>query len=246
MSALLRLTATETRLFSREPMEWGFAVVLPPTLFVILGVIPSFGVPEGRLGGLRVIDLYPPIIVALAITVLAMLTLPQRFANYRDKKVLRRMRITPARPALLLSAQLLMCSLASFVTMIVIITIAHVGFSVDLPQNPLAYLVSFALTAVTMLSLGLLVASLAPSGPAAGAIGTVLFFPLVFLAGLWIPRASMSDTLLAISDLSPLGAAVQTLQDATAGAWPQPLHVLVLLGWAVVCSAAAARFFRWE
>ncbi|MCQ6537049.1 hypothetical protein NPX93_30130, partial [Bacillus mycoides] len=78
----------------------------------------------------------------------------------------------------LLSAQLLMCSLASFVTMIVIITIAHVGFSVDLPQHPLAYLVSFALTAVTMLSLGLLVASLAPSGPAAGAIGTVLFFPL--------------------------------------------------------------------
>ncbi|MFC9559043.1 ABC transporter permease [Agromyces sp. NPDC056965] len=246
MSALLRLTASEARLFSREPMEWGFAIVLPPLLFVALGVIPAFRVHEEGLGGLRVIDLYSPIIVAVAITVLALLTLPQRFAAYRDKKVLRRMRITPARPMLLLSAQLMLCLLVSFVTMVAILAIGRLAFAVSLPHNLLAYLASFALTAVTMLSIGLLVASVAPTGPAAGAIGTVLFFPLLFLAGLWIPRASMPDILLTISDFSPLGAAAQALQDASAGSWPQPLHTAVLIGWSIACGALAARCFRWE
>lgn len=101
MSALLRLTISEARLFSREPLEWGFALVAPPLLLVILGVIPSFRVHQEHLGGLRIIDLYAPILVALAITVLALLTLPQRFATYRDKKILRRMRITPSQTSAL-------------------------------------------------------------------------------------------------------------------------------------------------
>lgn len=246
MRALLRLTATETRLFSREPLDWGFALVLPPLILVVLGVIPSYRVPEEGLGGLRVIDLYPPIVVAIAITMLALLTLPQRFAAYRDKGVLRRMRITPARPTTMLGAQLLLCLTMSLVTMVVVLVIARLAFAVDLPQQALAYLIAFVLTAVTMLAIGLLVASLAPTGPAAGAIGTVLVFPLMFLAGLWIPRASMNDVLLTISDLSPLGAGVQSLQDAAAGSWPQLLHVVVLLGWTIICGGLAARYFRWE
>lgn len=246
MPALLRLTLSEARLFSREPLEWGFAIVLPPLLFIVLGMIPSFRVSEEHLGGLRIIDLYSPIIVAVAITVLALLALPQRFATYRDKKVLRRMRITPARPILLLLAQLMLCLMISCVATVTILIIGRFAFEVSFPQNRFAYLVSFALTALTMLCLGLLVAALAPSGPAAGAMGTALFFPLLFLAGLWIPRASMSGPLLTISDFSPLGAAAQTLQDASAGSWPQPLHTAVLIGWCIVCGTLAARCFRWE
>ena len=246
MPALLRLTATETRLFSREPLDWGFALVLPPLLLAILGAIPSFRVPEEGLGGLRVIDLYPPIIVAIAITMLALMTLPQRFATYRDKGVLRRMRITPVRPAMMLGAQLLLCLMMSLVTLVVVLAVARLVFAVDLPQQVFAYLIAFVLTALTMLAIGLLVASLAPTGPAAGVIGTVLLFPLLFLAGLWIPRASMNDVLLTISDFSPLGAGVQALQDATAGSWPQLLHVVVLLGWTIICGGLAARYFRWE
>lgn len=246
MSALLRLTASEARLFSREPMEWSFAIALPPLLFVILGLIPSFRAHEEHLGGLRIIDLYSPIIVAVAITVLALLTLPQRFATYRDKKVLRRMRITPARPMLLLLAQLMLCLFLSFVATVAILAIGRLAFAVSLPKNLFAYVVAFAITALTMLCLGLLVAALAPSGPAAGAIGTALFFPLLFLAGLWIPRASMSGVLLTISDFSPLGAATQTLQDAMTGGWPQPLHAAVLMSWSILCGTLATRYFRWE
>ncbi|MFD4293350.1 ABC transporter permease [Rhodococcus sp. NPDC058505] len=246
MPALLRLTATETRLFFREPISVIFALVLPPLLLVVLGAIPSFREPDPVLGGLRIIDLYSPIVVALAVTTLATSSLPQQFAAYREKGVLRRMRITPVKPTVMLAAQLLMSTIMATATTMLVLVIGRLVFAVTLPRNLLAYPVAFALTASAMLTIGLLVASLAPSATSAGAIGLVLFFPLIFFAGLWIPREAMNDVLRTISDFTPLGSGVQSLQDATAGHWPQPLHLAVMVGWTIVAGGLAARYFRWE
>lgn len=246
MSALFRLTTTETRLFFREPLTWPFPLLLPPLLLVVLGAVPAFREPEEGLGGLRVIDLYPPIVIAVGMTLLAMSTLPQQLATYREKGILRRMRITPVKPTMVLGAQLVMCAVLAMATTLAVLAVARLVFAVDLPRHLLAYSVAFLLTALALFALGLLIAALAPSGTSAGAIGLVLFFPLAFFAGLWIPRDSMSDVLRTISDLTPLGAAVQSLQDATAGHWPQLLHLVVMLAWTVLAGALAARFFRWE
>ncbi|WP_163543811.1 ABC transporter permease [Occultella kanbiaonis] len=246
MSALLRLTATETKLFLREPISVIFALALPPVLLIVLGAVPAFREPDPDLDGRRVIDLYTPLVVAMAIATVALTSLPLQLATYREKGVLRRMRTTPARPALLLGAQLLMSTLVSLATTVVVLVIARLVFEVALPGNSLAYLLAFALATVSMLAIGLLVAALAPGGAGASAIGLVLFFPLLFFAGLWIPRESMTGVLRTISDATPLGAGVQSLQDATGGDWPQLLLVAVMLGWATVAGALAARYFRWE
>lgn len=244
--ALLRLTATETRLFFREPLSWGFSILLPPLLLTVFGLIRSFRAPEPGASGLRVIDLYPQIVIALAITMLALATLPQQFATYRDKGVLRRMRVTPARPSMLLGAQLLMCLAMALATMVIVLTVARLGFTIALPQNPLGYLLAFVLVTTTMLTVGLLLASLAPTGPSVSAVGTVLMGPLLFFAGLFIPRTSMNHVIRTISDFSPLGAGVQALQDTVAGGWPQTLHIAVMLGWICLCAGASTRYFRWE
>ncbi|MFD4207414.1 ABC transporter permease [Micromonospora tulbaghiae] len=246
MSALYRLTATETRLFFREPLIVFFALGFPPLLLVIFGAIPAFREPDADLGGLRTIDVYVPIIVALSIAMFALNSLCQLLATYREKGVLRRMRTTPVKPAAMLGAQLLMSTAMSVVTMLVALAIGRLAFGVRLPRQVPAYLTSYVLAAVTMFAIGLLVAALAPSGKSAGAVGTVLFFPVVFFAGLWLPRDSMPGVLRTISDFTPLGAGVQSLQDATAGQWPQVLHVAVMLGWTIVAGGLAARYFRWE
>jgi len=246
MSAVLRLTAIETRLFFREPISLIFAVVIPPVLLIVLGLVPGFREPDADLGGLRVIDIYTPLVVAMTITTLALTSLPLLLATYREKGVLRRMRTTPIRPTAMIVAQLLMSTMIALAVMLIVLAIARLGFDVSLPQNLLSYLAAFLLAALAMFAVGLLVASLAPGGASASAIGLVLFFPMLFFAGLWIPRSSMNDVLLTISDLTPLGAAVQSLQDAALGDWPQLLHVAVMLGWAIVAGGLAARFFRWE
>ncbi|SEE77988.1 ABC transporter permease [Jiangella alba] len=246
MSTLTRLTTTETRLFFREPMSVFFALAFPSILFVILGLVPAFREHHADLGGLRVIDLYAPILVATGITMFALTGLPQQFATYREKGVLRRMRTTPVTPRVMLAAQLLMSTALSVVSVLLVLAVARLGFDVRLPEAPLAYVVAFVLCALAMFAVGLLVASLAPNGKSAGSTGTVLLFPLLFFAGLWIPRDSMNDVLRGVSDATPLGAGVQSLQDAAAGHWPQPLHVVVLLAWTVAAGALAARYFRWE
>jgi ABC-2 type transport system permease protein len=246
MSALYRLTVTETKLFFRDPLIVFFALAFPAILLVILGAIPSFREPNEKLGGLRVIDLYVPILVAMGLAVFALNGLSQLSATYREKGVLRRMRTTPVKPTVMLGAQLLMSTSLSVVTMVVVLALGRLAFNVSLPRQVSAYLVGYVFAALSMFAIGLLVASLAPTGRTAGAIGTVLFFPLVFFAGLWIPRDSMNDVLRTISDLTPLGAGVQSLQDATAGHWPQPLHLAVMLGWTIVTGGLATRYFRWE
>ncbi|MDA3647857.1 ABC transporter permease [Saccharopolyspora indica] len=246
MSALFRLTATETKLFFREPVLVFFALALPPVLLVILGSIPAMREPSEDLGGARAITVYVPIIVAMSVTVFALNSLSQLFATYREKGVLRRMRTTPVTPRVMLGAQLLMSTVLSAVTMLVVLAIGRLAFDVDLPRQLPAHLIAYLLTALSMFAIGLLVASLAPTGKSAGAIGTLLFFPFLFFAGLWIPRTEMNDVLRTISDFTPLGAGVQSLQDAAAGHWPQLLHVTVMLGWTIVAGGLAARYFRWE
>jgi ABC-2 type transport system permease protein len=56
----------------------------------------------------------------------------------------------------------------------------------------------------------------------------------------------MNAVLRRISDFTPLGAGVQSLQDAAAGHWPQLLHIGVMVGWTIVAGGLAARYFRWE
>jgi ABC-2 type transport system permease protein len=246
MSALSRLTISETKLFFREPLGVFFALGFPPILLIIFGLIPAFREPDKALGGLRVLDLYAPIVVAMAITMFSLSNLPQAFATYRDKGILRRMRTTPVKPAVMLGAQLLMSTLLSVATMVLLLAIGLVAFDVSLPRQLLGYLVGFLLCTLSMLAIGLLVASLAPSGKGAGAIGSVLFFPFLFFAGMWSPRETMSEVLRRISDFTPLGAGVQSLGDAAAGHWPQLLHLAVMLGWTIVAGGLAARYFRWE
>jgi ABC-2 type transport system permease protein len=246
MPALLRLTATETKLFFREPIVVFFALAFSPILLVILGLIPSMREPNPDFGDVRLITLYLPIVISMGISLFSLSGLSQLFASYREKGVLRRMRTTPVKPTVMLGAQLLMATALSTITMLIMVAIGHFAFDVEFPQQLPAFLISFLLLALALFAIGLLVAALAPSGKSASAIGSLAFFPLVFFAGLWLPRAGMNKVLLTISDLTPLGAGVQSLQDATAGHWPQLLHLGVLLGWTVLAGGLAARYFRWE
>lgn len=246
MTAWPQLTVTETRLFLREPVTVLFVLFFPALLLVILGAIPSFREPLAEIGGLRVVDLYTQIVISMAMALLAFNVLPSLLAQYREKGILRRMRTTPVQPAAVLGAQLSMCLMMTVATLLILLAVSRLAFGVGLPQNPAAYGISYLLCAVALFAIGLLVAAVSPSGQAANGIGTLLFFPVLFFGGLWLPREQMNDTLRTISDLTPLGAGVQSLQDAAAGQWPQLLHLGVMAGWALLAGAVAARYFRWE
>jgi ABC-2 type transport system permease protein len=246
MSGVIKMTWNEMRLFLREPIAVFFGVLFPSLLVVILGSIPAFRVPNEAIGGLRVVDLYVPISIALALALLALTALPSYLGTYREKGILRRLAVTPMPPARLLLAQLLTNLLMAIISVALLLAVARIIFDVALPRQIIGYTVAFLLAAAALFAMGLFVAAIAPSGRSAPSIGMILYFPIMFFAGLYVPRAAMPATLQHIGDFTPLGAGVQALQDSMTGLWPQPLHLAVMAAYVIVFGVAAARLFRWE
>jgi len=241
-----RLTVSELRLFLREPALVFFSLAFPSILIVIIGSIPAFRERSADLGGLRVIDLYVPITVALILAMLALQVTPLVLATYRERGVLRRLATTPARPIALLGAQLVLSLLTALASAALVLLIGRFGFGVRFPAQFASFVLAFLLCAAAVFSVGLFIAAVAPGGKAANSIGTLLFFPSMFFAGLWTPREVMPRILQRIGDFTPLGAGERALHDAATGHWPSLISLTVLVVYVLVFGTAAARLFRWQ
>jgi len=246
MTGLVKMTWNETKLLWREPLAIFFSLAFPTLMLVILGIIPSFREPVKHMGGVRPIDLYVPITVLFAITMLGLTSLPTTLATYREKGILRRMAVTPVPPTRVIQAQMLMSLFMGIGAVVLLLAVGRVVFAVPLPAQLAGFMLAFVLSAAALFAMGLAIAALMPNARAASAVGTLLYFPLMFFAGLWAPRAVMPAILRQISDFTPLGAGAQAMHDTTAGMWPQALHLLVMAVTVVVFSVIASRLFRWQ
>ena len=90
-----------------------------------------------------------------------------------------------------------------------------------MPGNPGGFLLSIVLGALALFSVGLLVAALAPTGRAASGIGTALFFPMLALGGVWVPKEQLPAVLQHVADVLPLGATLNALRATWAGDAPE-------------------------
>jgi ABC-2 type transport system permease protein len=245
-AALRRLTLTELTLFVRERVGIIWGVSFPLALLIIFGNVPGFRKPVSAAApSVSYLDSYVPILLAFVLAMIALNVLPPVLAGYREKGVLRRLSATPVGAVRVLAAQLIVDAGMAAVTMVVLLVVARLAFGVALPRQPAEFALAVVLGALALLSLGLLLASVLPTSRGANAAGAILFFPMMFFAGLWLPIAAMPAVLRHVSHATPLGAAVQAMTDAWQGHW-HPLYLLILAGYAVAFALAAARFFRWE
>jgi ABC-2 type transport system permease protein len=245
--ALRRLTQAELRLFLRERVGIIWGVGFPVVLLVIFGAIPGFRSPVSPdLPGVSILDAYVPILFAFVLAMLALNVVPPVLAGYREKGILRRLATTPVGPGRVLAAQLIINISMSVVTLAVLLALAKIAYHVPLPRQAGGFILALALAIAALFGLGMVIAAVATTGRMANAAGAILFFPLMFFSGLWLPIASMPAVLQHISHATPLGAAVQALTDAWQGTFPHPLQLITLAAYAIVLPALAARLFRWE
>ncbi|MFJ9248297.1 ABC transporter permease [Streptomyces sp. NPDC101776] len=242
-TAVLR---TELRLFRREPGALFWILLFPTLLLVILGSIPGFRHHEADLGGLRTVDVYVPVTVLLGMIVGGLQSMPQNLTGYRERGILRRMSATPVRPSVLLTAQMVVFGTAALASALCALIVGRLAFDVRLPQQPYGYLLALLLAILAALALGAVVSALSRTTKIAGAIGSAVFFPMMFCAGVWIPVNSMPDVLARIVGYTPFGAAAEALNRAAAGNWPGWAHLGVLAMWTLLLTGAASRWFRWE
>jgi ABC-2 type transport system permease protein len=243
-SAFRNLVSTEAKLLVREiiPLLWG--VGFPMVLLSVMGAF-SHGA-EKSLGGFSLVASYEPILIAFTCSTFALQGLPAVLAGYRERGILRRLNATPVGAGRLLGAQLTVNLSVTLIATLGILVVGAAAFGVPLPHQPAGFIVALVLTSAAMLALGLLIASLAGNGRVAGAVGSMLFLPLMFFAGLWMPQATMPAGLRRVGDDTPLGAAVAALQHSMAGQWPPASTLAVLACYPVVFGLLAWRLFRWE
>lgn len=244
MSQVAVLARTESKLFVRDRAGLFFVFVLPLGLLSVFSLL-STGDGSDAENNIPA-SFLPTMAIGIGIGILGTGALSMVLATYRERGILRRLSTTPVTPRKLLTAQLFVHLVAAVVVIALIVGVGSVAFGNALPENAIAFAYAALLYCAATFSMGLLLSSLLPNGKAVTIVGNILFFPLMFFAGVWTPGDLMPHSIRFLRDITPMGAGMSSMQDAWAGQWPGGVHVLALVAVSIGCLAVAARFFRWE
>lgn len=247
MTALTTLTRAQIKVFLREPVAVGFGLVFPAVLLLVIGnVFPGATEVSPELGSKSLVAIYAPAAAVLGLLTLGIAMLPQALGLDRERGILRRLAVTPAHPRLLVGAHLVVQAIAVTIGTAGAVLVGVLAFDLPVPQQPGWFLLAFALSCGALLSIGALLGALVPTAQTGVGAGMLVYFPMLFFAGIYLPLQIMPDGLQTFSARTPPGAAVQALGDAWAGVTPTATSLLVLVATTVVAGGLATRFFRWE
>jgi ABC-2 type transport system permease protein len=245
-TAFGKIVHNEARLAWRRPAGLIGGLGVPLLLLVIFGELPSFKEHLPGLGGLTLFNTYVPVLVVFGLAMLALLGLPGPLVSYREQGILRRLSTTPVPPSWVLAAQGVVQFCITMITLAVILVVSIAVFGASAPKSPGGLVLSVLLSVSGLFPLGLLIAAMARTANSANVIGRLTFFPMMFFAGLWLPRALMPAMLLDISNYTPLGATVEAIQASMLTGSPSAAPLLVLAAYALVFGFLSRRFSRWE
>ena len=245
------LLRTETRVWLRDGATVFFSLAFPTVL--LLGV--GFGIPGMRepmadvpapWQGLTPVAAYVPVLLAVSLATPLLTVMPVAFGQYRERGVLRRLGTTPMRPQALVVTHLVINLVAIVVASLVILLAGQLVFGLRAPAHLGIVVLGYVLGIAAMYSVGVLVAARVPRGSAASGIGSLLYFPMLFFAGVWTPGPTMPDAVAAIATFTPLGAAAQAMTAGWFGEAFPALRLVVLAAWTAVALPVGIRLFRWR
>lgn len=247
MRAFKGLLKTECKLSLRGMDMVIFAICMPVITVVILGAIygakPAF---DGA--GYTFLQQSFAAVSTIAICAGGVMGLPLVVSDYRSKKILKRFKVTPISPALILVVQVVIYALYSLASLVLVYGVAAAFFGYSMQGSWLHFLGAYFLVMLSMFSIGLLVGGLAPNTKVAGAVASLLYFPMLIFSGATLPYEVMPKVLQSIADVMPLTQGIKLLKFASLGLPMEgafaPAIVMVVL--AVVCTGVAVKWFKWE
>jgi ABC-2 type transport system permease protein len=247
MRGLWKLTWIELKLFLREPMGAFFTIFFPMIMLLCFGGVYG-NKPNDYFGGFGMVDVSVPGYSAMVICMSGLFLLTLRIVSYREQGVLRRLRPTPLRPHVILTAQVLALFVMTALGMAALMVTGKLVFHMRVAGDPLAIAAALGLSTLSFLALGFVLAGIMPTTRTALSAVMVLFYPMIFLSGATIPREQLPASILRISQVFPLTHVVNLLRGMFTGE-PWSKHMVdvgILAGMVVVGVAITAKTFRWE
>lgn len=169
-------------------------------------------------------------------------------ATFREKRVLRRVYLTPLPPWVFFAALVLYRMTLLAIQATILAVVGGFVFHVHLLGNPLAVAFILVLGAATFVALGTVIGAVVRSTESANNIASVLTVPLSFLSDAYIPIDRFPKAVSGILRLLPSTQFIDAFRGIAMygdslthyAGW-----IVVLAIWAVVGTAVSARFFRW-
>ena len=235
MRSLLRLAATEMKLFVREPMVLTFVFAFPVLTVLILGGVfddddPNF---EGALPS----DYYVAAYIGVVIAAIGLVMLPVHLASYRERGVLRRFDVSRYPRWALPAAWILVAMVISAVAVAVLLVTGQLVYGLPAPDDLLGVVVGTLLGAFAFISLGIALGMALPSARSAQGVGMLLFFPFFLLGGAGPPPDAMGDPMSSIAEVVPLTHVVRSIQEPWLDLGSPTGHLVVLIALAVLATA---------
>ena len=247
MKAFSTFLKTELKLSFRGIDMFIFAICLPVVILVLIGIIngnnPAF---EGA--DYTFLDQSFGAISTIAICAGGLMGLPLVLSGYREQKILKRLKVTPASPVMLLAVQLIIYMIYSVISLALIFIVAKVFWNFSIKGNILQFLSTYFLVMLSMFSIGLMVGGIAKNSKSAGSIASILYFPMLIFSGATLPYEVMPGIMQKIVDILPLTQGIKILKASTLGLpidniiFPIILMILIF----VVCIVISVKFFKWE
>lgn len=247
MRSFITMLKTELKLSLRGLDMFIFAICMPIVVLVAIGIIygskPAF---EGA--NYTFLEQSFGAITSIAICAGGVMGLPLVVSDYRSKHILKRFKVTPINPIVILLVQVTIYALYSLVSMISLFLVAKLFFKFSMQGSVLKFILGWLLVMISMFSIGIMVGGISKDSKIAGVIASLLYFPMLIFSGATIPYEVMPNVMKNIVDVFPLTQGIKILKSVTLG---EPVEntiipIFIMLVIATICSTVAIKCFRWE
>jgi ABC-2 type transport system permease protein len=170
--------------------------------------------------------------------------------SWRQKKLLRRIRLAPVPVPAVVGARVGVSIAVAIAQTALFIGVAIIPFfGLQLTGSWWLAIPLVIVGTLSFLAIGLLAGAVSKTPEAATAVANLIVLPMAFLSGAFFPLEDAPSWLRAVSNVLPLKHLVESMQDVMVrGEGPASTvpTMAILLGFTVVVSAVAVRLFRWD
>lgn len=194
-------------------------------------------------------DFFLPGILAMAIMNSGVIGLSTAFVTYRERGILRRIRVTPFSLTGFIGARVLSQLIVAVPQSLILIAIAKLFFELHIRGNPLLILFVILLGSLAFLAVGFAVSSIARNVETAASYSNLITFPMLFLSGVFFSLDNAPSWLKPVTKALPLSYLVDALREPmtrSKGIDAIWLDIVVLVITFTVAMIIAVRFFRWD
>ncbi|GAK12103.1 ABC transporter permease [Geomicrobium sp. JCM 19039] len=237
MKTLRLLYMAEVKLSVREMSSVIFGILLPVGLMGLMGMFADTQ--------LELIRAFAAI-ATIGLVSTGIMSLPLSLSSYREKKVLKRYKVTPISPTHLLAAHVLHCFSLSTLSMVLVFLVAWLGFGLEIVGSLWLFLGGYVFVMIAIHSIGMLVASVSPREKTTGAISSALFFPMFLLSGATIPLTILPEFMQTLAQIFPLTHGITILTDIATINEFNTVSFLILFVLTGICLMISVKTFKWE